>query len=511
LASSLHACLSACPPAGGACRPGCLPAPLTLARLPSCGAAAPRAAQELELDEFGGPALIPQALRQPSMPRLRSLGLNFRSRREELLAPLWAAPWLPQLRELSVTATQDLGSAELAPLRAAPLLRKLSICIYESGGAPLTADDGRALAAAPLPELRELHARIAGPGFAAALAAAPWLVRLESLDICWREKPVGGQGAADGRALAAAPLHALKRLGLDMPEPGFVAACAAAAAWLSRLERLAIWGDGDLLGGGDGPPALAAVPFTALVDLSLKYYEFEPEPQGARLALLFAAPWFSRLQSLLVHGYDLGTACGSDGAALRALAAASLPKLTSLSLDRAGLSPADVSGVLSSAPWLATLTSLSLAQNYLHAPGHRALSLLHLPRLRTLSLGCNGLDGTGLAALVSAPWLTQLANLKIADYTDDPGFASSPGHVSVQDALNDDAWVFGRLRRLGCAVNIRKLLNPGAAVDDDYNDESPSGSEPPESDDEELGSDDEEPESDDEPGGDEPGIDPGDA
>ena len=84
-----------------------------------------------------------------------------------------------------------------------------------------------------------------------------------------------------------------------------------------------------------------------------------------------------------------------DGAGLRALAAAPLPNLASLTLNAACLSAANLPGVLSTSPWLTALTSLSLACNLGDAPGHRALSLLHLPRLRNFSSIVNGLEGPG--------------------------------------------------------------------------------------------------------------------
>ena len=129
---------------------------------------------------------------------------------------------------------------------------------------------------------------------------------------------------------------------------------------------------------------------------------------------------------------------------------APLPNLTSLSLTGATLSAADKSGVLSSAPWLATLTSLLLSFNYLHAPGHRALSLLHLPRLRDLSLNRNRLDEAGLAAIASAPWLTKLTRLALTELA----FASPLSFQATCDVIKDDAGVFGRLRRLGCIVDV---------------------------------------------------------
>jgi hypothetical protein len=431
--------------------------------------------QELMLTEYGCRALIPQALAQPSMPRLRSLKITIGQGggpSGHLFASLWAAPWLSQLQELSLSADQGFGSPGLAPLRAAPLLRKLSI--QQFFGAPaLTAANGRALAAATLPELRELRLASVEPGLVAALAAAPWLGHLESLTMSGAfDVPVGGAlAAADGRALAAAPLQSLRRLVINGMERMLLAACAA-AAWLSRLQHLEMGGDNGLLGGRDGLPDGAsgwtATPFTALASLRLYYGGAAPPSEAPRLVALVAAPWFSCLHHLTLCSGPLGTAGGTDGTGLRALATAPLPNLTSLSLSDSSLSAADVSAVLSHAPWLASLKSLELSHHDLGAPGHRALSLLHLPRLRALSLDQNRIDGTGLAALVTAPWLTQLTKLKLTELE----FPSRQSRASVVAAFEDDAWVFGRLRRLGCTVDVN--INDDPPSDDELE----SGDEP---------------------------------
>ena len=118
--------------------------------------------------------------------------------------------------------------------------------------------------------------------------------------------------------------------------------------------------------------------------------------------------------------------------------------------------------MLSSAPWLTTLTRLTLSSNDLGAPGHHALSLLHLPRLRDLALSTNGLDGAGLAAMASALWLAQLIHLFLTQR-----FASAQSYASYASllaAIEDDAGVFGRLRRLGCTVDTCMLRNPGRAA-----------------------------------------------
>jgi hypothetical protein len=389
------------------------------------------------------------------MPRLRSLKLSSDGPSADWVTPLWAAPWFSQLQELSMTEDQGVS---LAPLRAAPLLRKL--CMHQSYGTPgLTAADGRALAAASLPELRELRLHVE-PGLVAALAAAPWLGRLEWLYMTGWD----GLAADDGRALAAAPLRSLRRLCVDGFEPGFMAACAS-APWLGRLESLELRSVADPLVDGGGPPSRpsrwAAAPFTALASLTLCRGSVPPPYVASRLVALVAAPWFGRLQDLTVRNFLLGSAGSCDGAGLRALAAAPLPSLTSLSLSGACLSVADLSRVLSSAPWLAALTSLKLVGNHLGVPGHRALSRLRLPRLRALSLHWSDVDCAGLAALVSAPWLTQLTKLRLAEI-----FSGSAHCCEIAAAIEDEEWEFGRLRRLGCVVDA-DLIGPDEPSDDE--------------------------------------------
>jgi hypothetical protein len=465
------------------------------------GTAAPRA-QELKLTvEPGRAGLIAQALAQPSMPRLRLLSLFLEDHGgpgSEPFAPLWAAPWLSQLQELTLVTDQGFGSAGLAPLRAAPLLRKLAIELCE--GAPvLTAADGRALAAAPLPALRELRLHGVAGGLVAALAAAPWLGGLETLRVTASDDwPPRRLTAEDGRALAAAPLMSIKWLLIANAESGFMAACVA-APWLSRVERLDLTRVPDLLAGGlgprpHGPPAMAMVPLAALVRVSFECDSVPAPDQIHRFAALISAPWFGRLQWLHLGDCFLGTAGGLDGAGLRALAAASLPSLSSLILTNAHLSATDVSGVLSSAPWLATLTRLMLSSNPLGEPGHRALSQLHLPRLRDLCLYCSGLNAVSLAVLASATWLTQLAELALGE----DELESAQSYASMMRLIEDDAWVFGRLRRLGCNVDTGMLqyygrLAFGNASSDDEpasGDDAGSGDELASGD--EAGSDDEE-------------------
>ena len=56
-------------------------------------------------------------------------------------------------------------------------------------------------------------------------------------------------------------------------------------------------------------------------------------------------------------------------------------------------------------------------------------------------------DGLGLAALATATWLTQLTRLTLKQECE-----SDYSCERIQDAIEDDAWVFGRVRRLGCVI-----------------------------------------------------------
>jgi hypothetical protein len=62
---------------------------------------------------------------------------------------------------------------------------------------------------------------------------------------------------------------------------------------------------------------------------------------------------------------------------------------------------------------------------------------------------------------VSAPWLTQLRELTLEEVV------TARNGDYVGGAIEDDAWVFGRLRRAGCIVEYRKIVVQGDPPSDD--------------------------------------------
>lgn len=157
-------------------------------------------------------------------------------------AALLAAARLPCLRAVSLAANQltARGAAALGASPWAPGLEELSL-----GGNPLIQDEGvAALARAPLRTLRALRLCHAGITDAAltSLSAAPWITKLEDLEIGFNRAL--GRDAAPWAALGGAPLHALRRLDLCRVPLLCQAAAAelARAAWLPGLQVMSIAG-----------------------------------------------------------------------------------------------------------------------------------------------------------------------------------------------------------------------------------------------------------------------------
>jgi hypothetical protein len=150
---------------------------------------------------------------------------------------------------------------------------------------------------------------------------------------------------------------------------------------------------------------------------------------------LLAAPWASRLCRLALLEHPLGTNNRREEscAGLRALARAPLPALVDLALGGSDLAPADLSGTLAAAPWLAQLTRLKLADESLGAAGLAALASLRLPRLKCLSLAHVYTTEAGLVALGAASWLPQLTRLEFEEEDDEGGvYGDSGDPVNLQ-------------------------------------------------------------------------------
>lgn len=191
-----------------------------------------------------------------------------RSRDAEALEALGSLP-LPQLTELRV-APQLAAAAYISNMCANTSLASLEVLVARNGYIPRSAlrrlagteriakslrrlelphnrytladpSAAAALAAAPFERLTALDiagCRLSGAGLL-HLAAAPWLPRLERLNVGYISD-FSGDDEAPWRALATAPLHALRVLNFDAMEPANpqAAAVLAAAPWLPRLRRL---------------------------------------------------------------------------------------------------------------------------------------------------------------------------------------------------------------------------------------------------------------------------------
>jgi hypothetical protein len=145
---------------------------------------------------------------------------------------------------------------------------------------------------------------------------------------------------------------------------------------------------------------------------------------------LLAAPWALRLCRLALLEEPLGTRDGYDGEGLRALAAAPLPALVDLETLNVCFTPADLSGTLAAAPWLAQLTRLKLANEWFGTAGLAALASLRLPRFECLSLDNVCTTEAGLVALGAAPWLARLTHLEFKELGEDDVFEA------VGEAMN---------------------------------------------------------------------------
>jgi hypothetical protein len=210
-----------------------------------------------------------RALRGVELPALVSLVVDrISAGADEDPAPHLAAMRLPRLRRLEVDVCSFEAAAALAAAPWMAGVEELAI----SGDADVAASGHwlKALAAVLLPSLRILHLKVSSPTAQARparvasqldvvriLADAPWLPRLTGLRL---QCPYACQEEASAQrawaALAAAPLHSLRRLAVpDMfwglystryspPCAAMMRAavvgveCMAAAPWLPNLDAL---------------------------------------------------------------------------------------------------------------------------------------------------------------------------------------------------------------------------------------------------------------------------------
>jgi uncharacterized protein (TIGR02996 family) len=261
-------------------------------------------------------ALAPDQLRDDLLPHLRGtmvrdLSLGHGHVDADGMAALARALARMAVRKLRLAAYLTLAQRT----RLWPLLPGLeSLAMWETA---LADDDGRALADAPLPRLRELHARyvshpvrtdgLFGDAGAIALAGSTRLVALRDVTLrCWRITARGAAALLDG----ALPLDALDVSGNAIGAAGVVDLVRKPAA--ARLRALGLAGVGL---DDDAAVALAASPQLAnLRRLVLSYESMASGLSMRGVTALAASPYLSPELEVVIDGaaLDLTTSVGTD-------------------------------------------------------------------------------------------------------------------------------------------------------------------------------------------------------
>jgi uncharacterized protein (TIGR02996 family) len=396
---------------------------------------------EAELDEA---ADLRALAASPYLRQLTRLRFTAVGEAAEAVPGLFAAPW-PRLRSLSFFCT-DLTDA-VAALSRSPVAGRLTTLGLE--GEAGTEAAGRALAACPaLGGLTELSLRLGDSGSAAALrsphwrslrhlhlghaqlraetaaalAQAPWLDWVVSLDLYYNE--LGVEGC---RELAEARPANLTTLNLGCN--GLDEEAAQALADGMRWPKLA-----DLSHNSLTDEALVALADSALLApvSRLNLIMNDVGPAGARA--LAASPFLGGLRSLDLHSNHLETA--GVVALARSLA---FPGLTALDVGNNGVDDEGVR-LLASSPILPGLRQLGVGEAHFGAEALRMLlealaatgiqsldlqgcefgdegaavlaSAAPLPGLYFLDIGYNGLTDEGARHLLRCPWLARVAHVE---------------------------------------------------------------------------------------------------
>jgi uncharacterized protein (TIGR02996 family) len=304
------------------------------------------------------------------------------------LRALSGAAWFRRLREL--TLEDGLWSATLEALAHLPAMRRLHTldlsknifsaeawrAFADSASFPALASlrlrngyfaggQAEALACAAGFDLRVLDAGEcgAGPGFGAAVAAAPWRASLRVLDLAANQL-----AASDVKAIAAAPFGELRHLNLaeNVIGPTGLAALAANPA-MSGVRALNLAGrewDGPRLGPGHFDRFLSHLDMP-----ELRHLDLSGRPLGPKARRL-ADPKFASLTRLHLRG------CRLTGATVKALLRS---------------------------PALADLIQLDLRDNDLASGPELLTDRAVLPRLASCSLGGNALPTAAARRLRRRP------------------------------------------------------------------------------------------------------------
>ncbi len=352
--------------------------------------------------EEQGEALYPALATGSGLAECRVLGLSF--------CPKACLPHVaravPRIRALR-THQSERGDAMLGALAANETLAGLESLASDYDN---VSDTGlKALAASPyLRRLKSLSfeesSRITGRGLA-ALARSPVMASVERLSLLWSCQ-VGVEGV---RALAASPfVGSLRELALSGPLGDEGAEAIASSPALSGLRVLRLDNCGI---GARGAERLASSPHLSRLEVlslrgnSLLQSGVEALAQaGALPALrslrlfwdglpaaavraLAACPMFRRLRCLSLS-------CPRAGAAIGADLAASPSQLESLDLSNSRLRDDGLAALLR-APWVKNLRNLRLGGNRISAAGIEALVKTRMPQLAFLDLQENSIRRQG--------------------------------------------------------------------------------------------------------------------
>jgi uncharacterized protein (TIGR02996 family) len=355
----------------------------------------------------------------PGLERLTSLSLRGMTFQDSVLAGLLASPAMGQLQRLDLTDTRAGPRAAAALARSERLagLRYLDL-----GEECVLGDEGvRALAKAnwQLRGLR-LDGRYISPDALQALAGAPWMAKLETLEINAigvLEALVGSQArprrfafdtgwpdllqalAAFCRSDLAAGLTSLRLTMQCNPDDMDPLAEATHLANLQRLEIGSLLGESDVI-----CRMIESGRYPALRRLVLWQFGL----RSAGLRRLARMPGLARLVELTLDGEFLS----ADD--VRELARSPyLTRLRRLDLSRNRIGAAGIQHLLG-APWLASLRELKLYCSDVNAAGLALLANCQaLERLRVLSIDNLAIDEAGATALAGSPYLKRLLRLSI--------------------------------------------------------------------------------------------------
>ncbi|HUU34444.1 MAG TPA: globin domain-containing protein, partial [Vicinamibacterales bacterium] len=382
----------------------------------------------------------------PMLRRLTQLNLAENGVDARGAAAFAAGVLQPAWLDLSGNALQAEGAAALASSPSAASLRRLKLSDNAIGSDGLSAlAVSRTLAA--LVEL-DVSGNGIGPGGAAALALAPNQGELRSLDL--GRNALGLEGLQ--LLVSSSRLASLESLGLASNAIGAQGAMALASAPMARrLKRLDL---SDNALGDAGLAALLGAPYlSGLRALAMAQNGLT----AAGVVLLGGAP------PELLH-LDLSANALAPLGAQALVSTLPRLRLTELRLDDCGLDGADVSAIAAAAP--ASLTTLGLAGNHLHAEGVAQLAAtVTTVALESLDVSRCGLQASGWLALAEWPALHRLRHL----VADSNGLGDQQGQALADSLSRLPALEVLRLRdnhlaTIACAALARSPFAGRAVV-----------------------------------------------